>query len=440
MEEGIQNREHGEPVCLSYDRDIPEDLLETLASKLKLKDSELLTPGGRYHLLRDLMKFPAIRPELENFNPAPIAHPAVQPNSSIFQVIKKQDILLNYPYHTFNHLIDFLREAAIDPHVERICITLYRTADHSKVINALVNAVKNGKEVIVLLELLARFDEEQNIENSERLQREGIKIVHGIPGIKVHSKLVLVEHRGKAAQREFVYVGTGNFNESTARIYGDFGLFTSNPQIVADTRAVFDFLQNTHKHFKCKQLLVAPYYMRDQFTDLIRKETAIAAKGKEAFIYAKFNSLTDERIVRLLYEASQAGVQIRLIIRGSCTLQPGIPGLSEDIKVISIVDKYLEHARLIIFHQGGKNKMFIGSADWMTRNLDRRVEVATPILDKNIKKTLLDFFEIQWSDNVKARIQDKEGKNLYVKAGTAKPVRSQEALYEYYKNMTKERE
>lgn len=438
MEDGIQNREHGDPVSLIYDHQMPEDLLETLAGKLKLRNRELITPGGRYHLLRDLMKFPSIRRELENVNHPPISHPAVQLNSSIFQVIKKQDILLNYPYHTFNHLIDFLREAAIDPHVERICITLYRTADHSKVINALVNAVKNGKEVIVLLELLARFDEEQNIENSERLQREGIKIVHGIPGIKVHSKLVLVEHRGKANQQGFVYIGTGNFNESTARIYEDFGLFTSHPQIVADTRAVFDFLQNTHKHFKCRQLLVSPYDMRDQFTELITKETALAAKGKPAFIYAKFNSLTDERIIQLLYEAGQAGVDICLIVRGSCTLQAQVPGLSENIRVISIVDKYLEHARVVIFHQGGKNKTFIGSADWMTRNLDRRVEIITPVLDKKIKKTLIDFFRIQWADNVKARIQDKEGTNQYVEAGKNPPLRSQEALYEYYKNMTQE--
>ncbi|MCD8179193.1 MAG: polyphosphate kinase 1 [Tannerellaceae bacterium] len=228
MEDGIQNRLHGQPVRMVYDREMPEDLLKVIAGKLKLKDQGVLEAGGRYHLLRDLMKFPFIRPELENVNPAPLPHPHIKPNSSILRVIRKKDILLNYPYYTFTHFIDFLREAAIDPHVERIYITLYRTAEHSKVINALINAAKNGKEVVVLLELLARFDEEQNVEYSELLQREGVKVIHGIAGLKVHSKLVLVERKAKVGVHGFAYIGTGNFNESTARIYGDFGLFYSS--------------------------------------------------------------------------------------------------------------------------------------------------------------------------------------------------------------------
>ncbi len=439
MEEGIQNRKHGEPVRLIYDREMPDDLLKVIAGKLKLKGDESLTPGGRYHLLRDLMKFPAVRPELENDAPAPLVHPAFTMNSSIFKVIKKKDVLLHYPYHTFNHFIDFLREAAIDPHVERICITLYRTAEHSRVINALVNAAKNGKQVIVMLELLARFDEEQNIENLEKLQKEGIKVIHGIAGLKVHSKLVLIEYNSNTrASTGYVYIGTGNFNESTSRIYSDFGLFTSHSQIVADARAVFGFLSNTHQHFKCKHLLVAPYYMRNQFSELIEKETRLAAKGENAYIDAKLNSLTDERIIRLLYKAGQTGVKIRLIVRGACLIQGGIPGISENIRVISIVDKYLEHARLFIFHQGGEEKTFIGSADWMPRNMDRRVEVCTPILAPHLKKQLRDFFDLQWSDNVKARKQDHKAENRYVERGAGKDIRSQEELFNYYTQETNE--
>ncbi|MBK5721583.1 polyphosphate kinase 1 [Dysgonomonas sp. Marseille-P4677] len=431
MEVGLQNRLHGQPVRLVYDKDMPHDLLDIIASKLKLKEDESLDAGGRYHLMRDLMRFPKVRPNLESKTPEPLEHPDLEPFSSILKAISKKDILLSYPYHTFNHFINFLREAAIDPKVENIYITLYRTAERSKVINTLINAAKNGKKVIVLLELLARFDEEQNVEYSELLQKEGIKVIHGVNGLKVHSKLVLVERKNK----KFAYVGTGNFNETTAKIYGDFGLFTSDPQIVADTSAVFDFLLNTHKHFSCKQLLVSPYYMRSQFESLIKQEIRNAQKGKKAYIYAKFNSLTDEEIINLLYSASQAGVEIRLIIRGACCLQPQVKGLSENIHVISIVDIYLEHARLAIFHNDGDEKVYIMSADWMNRNLDRRVEVGTPILDKKIKQSLKEVFNIQWADNEKARDLTVFGRNIYVEKGKNKPCRSQIELYDYYKKM-----
>lgn len=431
MEVGLQNRLHGQPVRLIYDKDMPEDLLDIIATKLKLKENESLDAGGRYHLMRDLMKFPKVRPELESKAPEPLEHPDIEPFSSILKVISKKDILLNYPYHTFNHFIDFLREAAIDPKVDSISITLYRTAEHSKVINTLINAAKNGKRVTVLLELFARFDEEQNVEYSELLQKEGIKVIHGVNGLKVHSKLVLVERRDK----KFAYIGTGNFNEATAKIYGDLGLFTSNTQIVADTTAVFDFLINTHKHFSCKQLLVSPYYMRSVFENQIKQEIKNAQKGKRAYIYAKFNSLTDEEMITLLYKASQAGVEIRLIVRGACCLQPQVKGLSENIHVISIVDRYLEHARLAIFYNNGNENIYIMSADWMNRNLDRRVEVGTPILDKKIRQTLKDVFEIQWSDNEKARDLTVFGSNIYVEKGNEKPCRSQVALFDYYKKM-----
>jgi polyphosphate kinase len=431
METGLQNRLHGQPVRLIYDREMPGDLLDIISSKLKLKGTEELDAGGRYHLMRDLMKFPRVRPDLESKNQEPLHHPDIKPFSSILKVIGRKDVLLNYPYHTFNHFIDFLREAAIDPKVESIYITLYRVAERSKVINALINAAKNGKRVVVLMELLARFDEEQNVEYSEMLQKEGVKVIHGVAGLKVHSKIVLVERKNK----NYAYIGTGNFNETTAQIYGDFGLFTSDSQIVQDVATVFDFLINTHKHFLCRQLVVSPYYMRNQFVELIKKEIKNAQSGKRAYIFAKFNSLTDEEMVRLLYKASQAGVEIRLIVRGACCLQPQVKKQSENIRVISIVDRYLEHARMVIFYNNGDEKVYIMSADWMTRNLDRRVEVGVPILDHKIKHTLKEFFDIQWSDNEKARDLTIFGSNNYVEKENNPPCRSQMVLYDFYKGM-----
>ncbi len=435
IEDGIENRLHGQPIRLVYDQNMPTDLLEIIKSKLRLRNIDSMEASGRYHLKRDLMRFPKIRPELEAVSPPSLAHPDIKPFSSVLGVIHKKDIFLNYPYHTFNHFIDFLREAAIDPKVESICITLYRTAGHSKVVNTLINAAKNGKKVYALLELFARFDEEQNVESSELLQKGGVKVIHGVEGLKVHSKLVLVQRKENSVLKGYVYVGTGNFNEDTARVYSDFGLFTSHAQIVQDARSVFDFLLNPHKRFVCKQLLVSPYYLRGRFEEMIEREIKNAQKGKRAFIYAKFNSLTDDKMINHLYEASQSGVEIRLIVRGACCLQPQQKGVSENIQIISIVDKYLEHARLSIFCNGGDNLVHIMSADWMTRNLDRRVEVGIPILDSKIKKTLKRFFEIQWSDNVKARDLSVFTQNNYVVAFDEKVCRSQVELYDFYKKM-----
>lgn len=435
MGEGLENRLHGQPIRLVYDKDMPQDLFDILSTKLKLKNNDSLDAGGRYHLMRDLMRFPRVCPLLENVDLPPLHHPEIIPFSSILKVISRKDILLNYPYHTFNHFIDFLREAAIDPKVENIYITLYRTAERSKVINTLVNAAQNGKNVVVLLELFARFDEEQNVENTELLQKAGVKVIHGVSGLKVHSKLVLVERKEGANIKSYAYIGTGNFNETTAKIYGDFGLFTSNKQITTDTKTVFDFLLNTHKHFSCKLLMVSPYYMRKQFERMIEQEIRNAQKGKDAYIYAKFNSLTDEKMIRLLYRASQAGVKIRLIIRGACCLQPQQEGISENIRVISIVDRFLEHARMAIFCNDGDEQTYIMSADLMTRNLDRRIEVGVPILDPQIKQILKHFFNIQWSDNVKARDLTVFGRNDYVPKRHNKRCRSQQALYNFYKEM-----
>ncbi len=440
MEEGLENRLHGRPVRLIYDRNMPQDLFDIISTKLKLKSSDNLDAGGRYHRMRDLMKFPKVQSDLETTPLTALQHPDIKPFSSILKVIREKDILLNYPYHTFNHFIDFLREAAIDPKVQNIYITLYRTAERSKVINTLVNAAQNGKNVVVLLELFARFDEEQNVENTELLQKAGVKVIPGVTGLKVHSKLVLIERKENSTIQGYTYIGTGNFNETTAQVYSDFGLFTYNKQIVADAKTVFELLLNAHKQFQFRQLMVSPYYLRAQTEKMIEREIKEAQKGRKAFIYGKCNSLTDERMVKLLYKASEAGVKIRLIIRGACSLQPQIKGQSENIKVISIVDRFLEHSRLFIFNNGGDNQVYISSADWMTRNLDRRIEVAVPIMDKKIKQTLKDFFDIQWNDNVKARDLTVFGKNNYVPKGRSKPCRSQIALYDFYKNIPDKKE
>lgn len=434
--EGVESRRYGSPIRLIYDREMPVDLLDMLAGKLKLTAPGTLAPGDRYHLMKDLMRFPKVRPDLLTVNPAPLQHRDIIPFQSILKVVRKRDIFLNFPYHSFQHFIDFLREAAIDPRVERIAITLYRTAEHSKVINALVNAAKNGKQVSVLVELKARFDEEQNIEHTDLLQREGVKVIYAIEDLKVHSKIVLVERRESSGVRGYAYIGTGNFNEDTARIYGDYGLLTAHKGIVEDVRNVFQFLSNSHKQFKYKYLLVSPYYMREAFEELIDREMRNARKGRRASICAKCNSLTDERTIERLYRAAREGVEVRLIVRGACCLKPSVPGMSDRIRAISIVDKYLEHARLFIFCNGGEERFYIGSADWMSRNLDRRVEVCTPILDRQIQKLLRKVFDIQWSDNVKARdLADQEG-NSYVRVSPGEaPLRSQTALYDYYAGM-----
>ena len=437
MFQGLHERARGRPVRLIYDRTMPDDVLQTLSRKLGTRHAGQLEPGGRYHQMRDLTRFPAVRPDLEESKAEPMLHPLIDPQNSILQVIRRQDILLSYPYHTFNHLIDLLREAAVDPRVVSIAITLYRTASHSKVIHALLSAVRNGKQVTTLIELKARFDEEQNIDNTLLLQNGGVRVIHSLEELKVHGKLVLIERREGSACRGYVYVGTGNFNEDTAGLYSDFGLLTADEQVVEDTRSVFEFLHNAHKHPDYKKLVVSPYYMRQQIERIIDHEIRQAKKGKKAYIHGKFNSLTDEGMVEKFYEASRAGVDVRLLIRGACCLQAGVKGLSERIEVRSVVDKYLEHARMLIAGNGGKSRSWILSADLMTRNLDRRVEVGLPIRDRHIHATLEDYFAIQWRDNTKARRIAPPYENGYVPRCAEEPAhRCQTELYDYFKAKT----
>jgi polyphosphate kinase len=437
MFEGLHMRERGRPVRFIYDRTMPADVLQTITRKLGIRGAAQMEAGGRYHQMRDLVKFPRVRPDLEEPRAEPWIHPLIDPRESIIKVIREQDVLLCYPYQTFNHFIDLLREAAVDPRVQSIRITLYRTASHSKVIHALLNAARNGKHVTALVELKARFDEEQNIDNTDLLQSGGVKVVHSPEELKVHSKLLLIERREGSATRGYAYVGTGNFNEDTTRIYGDFGLLTADPQVVEDAQRVFDFLQSAHKHPEYRRLVVSPYYMRRQMEEVIDREIKQAKKGRKAYICGKFNSLTDERMVEKLYEASMAGVTVRLIIRGACCLEAGVKGQSERIEVRSIVDKYLEHARLLIACNAGKPQSWIMSADLMTRNLDRRVEVGVPIRDRRIHATLEQYFALQWSDNTKARLIAPPYDNGYVeRAAGDDPHRCQTELYEYFKSET----
>ncbi len=431
MFKGITRRERGRAVRLIYDGEMPLDLRDTIIRKFGLSSSAQVEAGGRYHLMRDLMKFPKVRPTLESRNPRSLTHPDIDPCESILKVIKRKDILLAYPYHTFNHFIDLLREAAIDPMVHSIYITLYRTASRSKVISALLNAAANGKQVTALVELKARFDEEQNIDNTEILQRGGVKVITSQEMLKVHSKLVLIERREGNVMRGYAYIGTGNFNENTSGIYSDFGLLTSNDDIASDALKIFDFLENTHKHPTCKHLIVSPYYMRGKIEELIEREIEQVERGKKGYFYAKFNSLTDIDMIKLLYKASHKGVKIKLLVRGACCLEAGKEGLSENIEVRSIVDKYLEHARLIICHNGGKTQSYILSADLMSRNLNRRVEVGTPILSKEIHATLVDYFKIQWRDNVKSRLVAPPYLNDYIE-NKKEPLRSQDELYLFF--------
>jgi polyphosphate kinase len=434
MEEGLEQRMRGKPVRFIYDQEMPRDLTQLLISKLKLKEGEI-EPGRRYHMLRDLMKFPVIRPDLEAESMPSLMHLGLAPCSSIFQKINRQDILLAFPYQSFDHVIDFLREAAISPRVSSIKITLYRLAADSKVITALTSAAKNGKKVTAYVELLARFDEEHNVDIIDTLQGAGVEVIHVSPALKIHCKLILVQCKArKAGAREYVYVGTGNFNEDTARIYSDFGLLTSDGAFVADARAVFTFLGNMHHRFVCKKLFVSPLDMRHQFGKLIANEIGNAKKGKAAYIWIKCNNITDMKMADMLYHAGRNGVAVRLIVRSSCIMKPGVPQASENIRGISIVDKYLEHARLMIFCNGENEAVYISSADLMTRNLDRRVEVAAPVEDKTLKEELKRFFEIQWSDNIKARDLASFDANRYVSSKNAPRVRAQETLYGYYAN------
>ncbi|WP_298481248.1 polyphosphate kinase 1 [uncultured Maribacter sp.] len=430
----VEHRKISDPVRFVYDKSIANDTLTYLKEKMEVEDTDSVIPGGRYHNRRDYMGFPSLgRQDLlyDKITPLPIKGLNMQ--GSILDSIAKKDYLQYTPYHKFSYIIKFLREAALDPKVRSIKITVYRLASNSQVAASLINAVKNGKQVTVQIELQARFDEQANIEYAEQLQAEGVKLIFGVPGLKVHSKICLVEREEEEGLKRYGFISTGNFNESTAKIYTDYTLFTAHDGILKELNKVFDFFETTYKINKYKHLIVSPHYTKSTFVKLIEEEIENARMGKEAFIKIKMNSFTSYKMIDKLYEASSAGVKIQLIIRGICCLVPGVKGMSENIEAISVVDKFLEHARVFIFGNDGDTKVYISSADWMTRNLDNRVEVGCPIYDNEIKKEILETFNISWNDRAKARLFSDKQDNAY-RTEEEESSRSQFASYSYYLN------
>ncbi len=435
MSDSLKKRKTGSPVRFVYDRNMPEYLLEKLIGKISANKSDHLIQSDRYHNFKDFVKFPNLIGKKHAYkNIKPLWHKAFILGESMFDSIKQQDIMLHYPYQSFQHFIDLLREASIDPKVRSIKITLYRVASHSSVINALINAARNGKNVTVFLELQARFDEKQNIALSEKLQSAGVKVIASIPGFKVHSKLLIIRRKEEQKNVYYSYIGTGNFNEDTAELYADDGLLTAHPIIAHELRKVFELFEASFKQFRFRNLIVSPFSTRNYFMKMIEKEIENHENRETAWITLKLNNLADLQLVNKLYKASQAGVKIRLIVRGINILVPGIPGVSDNIEVISILDKFLEHSRIFAFANNGDPKVFIGSADWMVRNLDTRIEVTCPILDTAIRNELLDMLYIQLQDNVKARVLDGTFRNKF-KTNNENPVRTQWATYDYLKTI-----
>jgi polyphosphate kinase len=436
ISKSVKDRKKGQPVRFVYDSTMSNEMLAFIMKKLGMDKKDNAIPGGRYHNFKDFIGFPNLgEKKLMYESPKPLTHKLLSNiNTTILSVVKNKDILLHYPYHTYDHIITLLQEASIDTTVESIKITLYRVADSSKIANALVNAIKNGKKVTVLVELQARFDEQNNIYWANKLQEEGATVIYGVPGLKVHSKLFLITTRVRGKEIKYAHIGTGNFNEKTARIYTDFSLITAEKSITDEVSSVFDFYSNNFKTGTYKQLAVAPFYMRHLFIGLIDKEISNAKHGKPAYMILKMNSLVDKIMIEKLYEASQAGVKITLIVRGICSLVTEVAGFSDNISAYSIVDKYLEHARVFIFANGGNEKVYITSADWMSRNLDSRSEVAVPILDASVKKQIIDIINIQLSGNTKVRVLDRLQQNLYRKPKPGqRKVRAQDEIYNYLK-------
>ena len=431
--DSVKDRLVGDPVRLVYDKTIEEETLAVVMRKLGVSSSDSLIPGGRYHHRRDYMKFPSInRKDLlyDAFPPLPLHDLSLEQN--ILEAVAKKDYMIYTPYQNFAYIIKFLREAALDPQVKTIKITLYRVAELSQVASSLINAAKNGKKVLVQIELQARFDEENNIQVAELLEKAGVQLIFGVPGLKVHTKICVIERSEGKKLKRYGFISTGNFNESTARIYTDYTLFTSHQKVLKDVLKVFNFLEVNYKIKKYKHLIVSPHYTFSALIRLIDNEIENKKAGKNARIRLKLNNITNYKIIDKLYEASRAGVAVDMIVRGICCLVPGVKGMSENIRVISVVDKFLEHPRVYIFENAGDSKMYISSADWMTRNIDNRVEVACPIYDKDLQQELLDTFLISWNDNVKARLVNTKAQNSFVPT-QGEAVRSQWATYAYFK-------
>lgn len=436
ISKGLNSRKTGQPVRFVFDNAVSRELLEFMVDKLNLDEDNNLIPGGRYHNFKDFMNFPNIGDaSLVYKKEQPLQHPLIKKHKSIIAVMAKRDFMLHVPYQDFNVFVRLLQEASIDPKVIEISLTIYRVAKNSKVINALINAARNGKKVTVIIELQARFDEEANIYWSRKLEEVGAKVTFGFPGLKIHAKLLNIVRKEDRNLVNYACVSTGNFHEGNAKVYSDLFLFTSDRRITSEVKRIFDFFENSYKNFSYRHLIKSPLYLRRKMYQLIDREIKNAKAGKEAYIILKLNSLVDNEIIYKLYQANDAGVKIKLIVRGICSLTPGVPGLSENVEAISIVDKYLEHSRVLIFCNGGDELYYITSADWMTRNLDRRVEVACPIFDKDVQREIREMIELQMKDNVKARIINSVQDNDYVRSNGTKKIRSQVEIYDYYKRL-----
>ncbi|MFN5023386.1 MAG: polyphosphate kinase 1 [Chitinophagaceae bacterium] len=435
ISKGVKNRRKGKPVRFVYEKGMNAEMLEFLIKKLKLTRKSSIIPGGHIHNFRHFMDFPNVVPEKTN-RPQPFIHPTLRKKELVSDLVLQKDIMLHFPYHSYDPVIDLLREAAMDDNVLSIKITAYRLASNSKVINALINAARNGKEVMVFLELKARFDEEANLEWKTIMEEEGINVLVGVPNKKVHAKLCVIQKRVNNKLVKYGFISTGNLNEKTAKIYADHCLLTANKNLMNEANRVFDYLTNWELGdkpiSKMQNLLLTPTNMRLAIIQLIDNEIKNANKKKPAKIIIKLNSLTDPLLINHLYKAVKANVEVHLIIRGILTLDKKEQKLNQKLNAISIVDQYLEHARVMIFHNNGNEKVYISSADWMVRNLDHRIEVAAPILDPKIKKELIEIINIQLKDNQKARILDAELLNKYVPSGRQK-YKSQEQTYNYLK-------
>ena len=432
--QSVKDRIKGDPVRMVYDKNIPKNTLDFLIEKLNISTYDSLIPGGRYHRRRDYMNFPSINREdllYEKLKPLEIKGLSLEEN--ILESISKKDFLLYTPYISFSYVIKFLRESALDPNVKSIKITLYRLSKISQVISSLINASKNGKKVIVQIELQARFDEENNINFAELLESAGVELIFGVPGLKVHSKICVIEKSINNKNIKFGFLSTGNFNESTSKVYTDLTMFTSNQKILKEVNKVFNFLKVNYKIKKYNHLIVSPHYTFRSFIKLIDNEIENSHNGIKAEINIKINSITNHKIIDKLYDASNSGVKINMIVRGVCCLIPGIKGLSENISVISVIDKFLEHSRIYSFHNGGDQLVYLSSSDLMTRSLDNRVEVTFPVYDRDIKKQVMDTFELSLKDNVKSRNVNGENHNKFVSKSSQKSIRSQWKIYDYFK-------
>ena len=434
ISQSVKDRLKGDPLRFVYDKEIDPNTLKFLLEKMNINSEiDSVIPGGKYHNKKDYMNFPILNNDLAYDKIEQLVIKDFYKHKTVFESIDERDFLVHTPFHKFNHILTFLSEASIDPDVKRICITIYRLSKLSSVANTLINAAKNGKEVIVQIELQARFDETNNIDYAKLMQDQGVKLIFGIPTLKVHAKVCVVEKLINNKILKYGFISTGNFNESTAKIYTDFTIFTSNQSLLDEISNVFEFFSFNYKKFKYEKLIISPYNTKKFFKSLIKNEIKNAKSGKDAFIKIKLNNITNYEMVEELYKAAEEGVKIYLIVRGICCLIPNQKNTHNNIELISIVDKFLEHTRMFIFCNSGKNKTYISSADWMTRNLDNRVEVTIPIEDEKISNQLNDIFSIYWNDNQKSRYVNSENNNEYRK-NELDIIRSQSQVYNYHHN------